>query len=295
MEAQVQKKRAQTARYHISHDHVKDPLRFGDLLLFQIGRTHCEENTVIDKHAHLNLFELTVATDGAGSIFTNGTTVPIKGGDIFLSFPGDIHGITSHEEAPLKYDFCAFYPLDRDLINELEELMRNHTDTHQRLLRDERIAFLLGNALAEINQPGKFSEKLLESILTQIILYVIEGFRSLPDPAARKSVGAREELCYRMMNYVDTHIYSIVSLGELAEVFSYNYSYLSDLFHKVTKDSLKNYYQKRRLEVAKRLIQENHLSISQIAELLHYSSIYTFSRAFKEKYGKAPVHFKTRK
>ena len=98
-----------------------------------------------------------------------------------------------------------------------------------------------------------------------------------------------------MMNYVDTHIYSIVSLGELAEVFSYNYSYLSDLFHKVTKDSLKNYYQKRRLEVAKRLIQENHLSISQIAELLHYSSIYTFSRAFKEKYGKAPIYFKEKK
>ena len=250
---------------------------------------------MIGKHAHLNLFELTVATDGVGSIFTNGKTVPIKGGDIFLSFPGDIHGITSNEEAPLKYDFCAFYPLDPDLINELEEVMRNYTDAEQRLLKDERIEFLLGNALAEINHPSRFSETLLEAILTQITLYVIEGFRSLPGPASKKTVGAREELCYQIMNYVDTHIYSIKSLSELSDVFSYNYSYLSDLFHKVTKESLKNYYQNRRLEVAKKLIQENNLSISQIAELLHYSSIYTFSRAFKEKYGKAPVHFKTRK
>jgi len=124
MDSPEQNKRRQTARYHISHDHVKDPVRFGELLLFQIGRTHCKEDTVIGKHAHLNLFELTVATDGIGSIFTNGKSVPVKGGDIFLSFPGDIHGITSSAEAPLKYDFCAFYPLDPTLINELEEIMR---------------------------------------------------------------------------------------------------------------------------------------------------------------------------
>ena len=295
MDSPEQNKRRQTARYHISHDHVKDPVRFGELLLFQIGRTHCKEDTVIGKHAHLNLFELTVATDGIGSIFTNGKRVPVKGGDIFLSFPGDIHGITSSAEAPLKYDFCAFYPLDPTLINELEEIMRNHTDADQRLLRDERIGFLLRNALAEINQPGKFSEKLLEAIFTQIILYVIEEFRSLPSPSSRKSVGAREELCYQMMNYIDTHIYSIDTLFELADVFCYNYSYLSDLFHKVTKESLREYYQNRRLEVAKRLIQEENLTLSQIAELLHYSSIYTFSRAFKEKYGKAPIHYRETK
>ena len=294
MEQSEQKKRKQTARYHISHDHVSDPIRFGDLLMFQIGRTHCRENTVIGNHAHLNLFELTVATDGTGSVFTNGKTVAIKGGDIFLSFPGDIHGITSDPENPLKYDFCAFYPMDPTLINELEEIMRNHTNAEQRLLRDERIEFLLGNALAEINQPGRFSEKLLEAIFTQITLYIVEDFRSLPNPGARKKVGAREELCYQMMNYIDTHIYSIDSLCELSDIFCYNYSYLSDLFHKVTKESLRGSYQNRRLEVAKKLIQEDNLSLSQIAELLHYSSIYTFSRAFKDKYGQAPIYFRSK-
>ena len=282
-------------RYHISHDHVKHPVRFADLLLFQIGRTHCREDTVIATHAHLNWFELTVATDGEGSVFTNGKQVQIQHGDIFLSFPGDIHGITSDPESPLKYDFYAFYPLAPDLIDALEEIMRERTNADQRILRDDRIEFLLGNALAEINQPGEFSERLLSAIFQQILLYVIGDFHSMQAPSTRKAVGEREELCYQMMNYIDTHIYSIKSLGELADIFCYNYSYLSDLFHKVTKESLKSYYQNRRLKVAKKLFQDNSLSISQIAELLHYSSIYTFSRAFKEKYGKAPIHYRETK
>ena len=292
MEIQLPILKKNNARYHISHDHVNAPVPVGDLLLFQIGRTHCREDTVISTHAHLNWFELTVATDGAGTVFTNGKQVKIKSGDIFLSFPGDIHGITSDPVTPLKYDFYAFYPLNAELVNELESIMRQRTDADQRILRDERIEFLLGNALAEINQPTTFSNRLLEAIFTQITLYIVEDFRSLPSRSSRKAVGAREELCYQMMNYIDTHIYSIGSLGDLADVFCYNYSYLSDLFHKVTKESLKGYYQNRRLEVAKKLIQDNSLSISQIAELLHYSSIYTFSRAFKEKYGKAPIHYR---
>lgn len=280
------------ARYHISHDHVGAPVRYGDLLLFQLGRTHCREDTVIRKHAHLNWFELTVATDGAGVVFTNGKDVRIERGDIYLSFPGDIHGITSDPLTPLKYDFYAFYPLTEDLVNELEQIMRDRNDASERVLQDERITFLLGNALAEMNSPADLSQRLLEAILLQISLYVVADFRDLVTSAPPKSVGEREELCYRMMNYIDTHIYSIASLGELSEVFCYNYSYLSHLFREVTKESLKGYYQNRRLEVARRLIQENTLSLSRIAELLHYSSIYTFSRSFKAKYGCSPTYYR---
>lgn len=292
METAERKIHKRHARYHISHDHVNEPIQYGDLLFYQIGRTHCREDTVIETHAHLNLFELTVATDGAGTVFTNGKNIRIERGDIFLSFPGDIHGITSDSLTPLKYDFCAFYPLKKDLVEELEQIMRNRNDAEQRILRDERLEFLLGNALAELNRPSDLSSRLLEAIFMQITLYLIGDFRTLPSHSSRKVVGAREELCYQMMNYIDTHIYSIQNLGELSNIFCYNYSYLSDLFHKVTKEPLKSYYQNRRLEVAKKLIQDNNLSLSQIAELLHYSSIYTFSRSFKEKYGVSPIHFK---
>ena len=101
-----------------------------------------------------------------------------------------------------------------------------------------------------------------------------------------------EALCYRLMNYVDTHIYTMTGLGELAEETNYNYSYLSSLFRKTTSGTLTDYYRRRRLETARLLILENELSISHVAELLHYSSIYTFSRAFKDEYGLSPAQYR---
>lgn len=39
---------------------------------------------------------------------------------------------------------------------------------------------------------------------------------------------------------------------------------------------------------ARLLLNEGKLNITKIAELLNYSSIYSFSKAFKEKYGVSP-------
>ena len=275
-------------RYHFSWDYVSDPIEYGCLKLFQIGRSHCKEETIIETHAHRNWFELTIATDGAGYVSTNGQEIRIERGDIYLSFPGEFHGIRSDAVTPLKYDFYAFYPNEPEMVDAMERIMRVCHDADQRTVRDERISFLVSNALAEIHLPGEFSQRLLQVIFMQILFYIIQDFRDLPRRSSQKGVGEHEEICYQIMNYIDTHIYSMKSLHELSDIFCYNYSYLSDLFRRVTKDSLKGYYQARRLEVAKKLIQEDELKLSQIAELLHYSSIYTFSRSFKEKYGVAP-------
>ena len=85
-----------------------------------------------------------------------------------------------------------------------------------------------------------------------------------------------------------TEIYTLKNLEHLAEVFNYNYSYLSALFNKITSRTLFEYYQNRRMEAARLLIDEGVFSITQISEMLGYSSIYAFSRAFKLYYGHPP-------
>ena len=81
-------------------------------------------------------------------------------------------------------------------------------------------------------------------------------------------------------------------LDELSDLTGYNYSYLSALFRRVTSESLCDYYRNRRLETARLHIAENALSITAVAELLRYSSIYTFSRAFKNRYGLSPEQYR---
>lgn len=279
-------------KYHLNFAYTKSPLSFGQTRVFQIGRMHCDCGTVVDLHSHLNWYELTIVNDGEGTVQTNGATVNVSRGDIFLSFPGDFHGIVSGHEAPLKYDFFAFNTASAELAEELEALTRRAMPAERRVFRDERVRYLVADAISEFNQGGEYSERILTAALEQILLYVLRDFRSINTPRRAASVGKQEQLCYMMMHYIDTHIYTMRGLSDLAEAMRYNYSYLSDIFCKVTSDTLLHYYRARRLEAAKLLLAEGRLTVSEVADLLHYASVYTFSRAFKEAFGHSPAQYR---
>lgn len=278
-------------RYHLDKNYIDSPVCYGDLSLLQIGRLHCTEHTVVGMHTHRNWFELTVVTDGEGTVMVGDAPVCVSRGDIHLSFPGDFHNIRSDSAYPLKYDFLAFYPNTPSLLAPLEQLMQSHVSPERRVIRDEKIRHLLENAIAEINAPSELSDRIIEAALLQIVLYVIRDFEAKATPGI-KSVSTQEDLCYQIMHYIDTHIYTMDSLSELADTTSYNYSYLSDLFKKVTGDTLQSYYQSRRLRAAQLLLRENKLKLGEIASLLRYSSIYAFSRAFKDRFGLSPSEYR---
>ena len=278
--------------YHLNKSYIMDPLVFGETRLFQIGRLHCVGGLEVPVHGHLNWFELTIVNDGAGTVMTNGTAVPVSRGDIYLSFPGDFHGIVSDTENPLKYDFYAFNTVSPTLSCELEALTRRAMPAAQRVFRDERVRYLVTDAIAEVNGGGAYAERILTAVFEQILLYILRDFQAVSEPRHGMGIGKQEELCYRMMHYIDTHIYTMQGLSDLAEAMCYNYSYLSDLFCRVTSDTLLHYYRTRRLEAARLLLAEGRLSVGEIADLLHYASVYTFSRAFKEAYGVSPARYR---
>jgi AraC-like DNA-binding protein/quercetin dioxygenase-like cupin family protein len=281
--------RAVEKRYHLDHSYVMSPRVYGTTQLFQIGRLYCAAGTVVATHSHLNWFELTVATAGKGTVQTNGVSVPIGAGEIYLSFPGDFHGIIPDASDPLKYDFFSFNTNDEALKPLLEELTVRAAGAERRVFCDDRVRNLVGQAIAEVDSTEPFAERLLATLLEQIVLYVLRDFRSVASAKHVFGVGKQEELCYQMMHYIDTHIYTMQGLSEIAEAMRYHYSYLSDLFHQVTGETLLHYYRTRRLEAARLLLGEGKLSVGEVAELLHYASVYTFSRSFKEAFGITPA------
>lgn len=276
--------------YHLNKAYIQNPMPLGDISLVQIGRLFCKENTVIDKHVHLNWFELTIVTDGEGIIRTNGKEFLVKSGDIHLSFPADLHEIVSSSHNPLKYDFFSFSTTNSYFKTELETLMNEFTDLQARVFADERIKTLVSNGIAEFcEEDGEYSKELLSGIFTQIIVYLIRDFKEKEKPIKQTTVNQVDALCYQAMHYIDTHVFTLKSLPDLTETFNYNYSYLSSLFKKTTGRTLLDYYQSAKLKKAKSLLLENRLTVSEISELLNYSSVYAFSKAFKRKYAVPPT------
>jgi len=275
-------------RYHLDRTYLNEPMRYGDISLIQIGRLHCTPHTTIETHPHLNWFELTIITDGKGVVGTNGESISVKSGDIHLSFPGDFHQIAADPEDPLKCDFLSFWPEDPALLEELETAVRRLYPAKLRLFSDERIAWQVSNAISELNTPASHSEKILQSAFLQIVLMLLDDLERNTDLSAKSMIGHPEELCFQMMYYIDTHLYAMRSLHEVTDSLGYSYSYLSNLFRQTTGGTLESYYRTRRMEAARLLIQEARMKIGEIADLLHYSSIYTFSRAVRDQFGVPP-------
>ncbi len=276
-------------KYHINKDFIKSPLRFSDIYLLQIGRIHFAPGDIMPMHAHKNWYELTIITDGEGEVITNGVALPVVRGDIHISLPCDTHGIRSSKHAPLKYDFFSFFTDTPDYSERLGEAAKLLTP-ERRVFNDGRIGDLVSEAILEFIEEAEFSHELLYSIFKHIMIIVIRDTLGALEPH-KLFAGDREELCYKIMNHIDTHIYTLKKLEDIGRELKYNYSYLSALFKSTTGHTIASYYRKKRLDAARLLIADNNYTATETAELLGYSSLYAFSRAFKDMYGISPREY----
>ncbi|MBQ8689343.1 MAG: AraC family transcriptional regulator [Clostridia bacterium] len=283
-----------SVKYHINHIFLNGPRLYGDTVLYQIGRAYCEAGASVARHSQRDFFEWTIVTEGRGAVITNGERIEVKDGDIYISFPGDFHAIESSNHSPLSYDFLSMQVNDAELHAAMEELTVKFGGAHERIIKSERIAAAVSNAIAEMNYDNRrFGGKMLHSLFEQIFILTIRKFNRITE---RYSATTDEQkLCYQLMNYIDTHIYTMKSLTEICEITGYNYNYLSNLFKKVSSKTLMEYYTKRRFEIADMLLSEGKNSITEIAELLNYSSVYAFSRAYKNRFGYSPSEYHAHK
>lgn len=92
---------------------------------------------------------------------------------------------------------------------------------------------------------------------------------------------SREELSGRM---------SMVNI--LSEKFNLSYNTMSRIFSEVEGRSIENYYMNLRIERVKELIKYQQLSLSEIADMMGYSSVAHLSRQFKQFTGLTPSQFR---
>lgn len=274
--------------YHIHKSTILHPTALGELRMYQLGRAYCESDSVIDDHFHGDFFELTLVSDGAGTVFAENVPSEVKKGDIYLSMPYESHKIVSDSRSPLKYDFFAFNTDNTSLKAELELLREYRNDPKDRIFTSTELASVISFAVAEMNGDALYSGELLLHLLNQVPIYLIRAFSSRSHHGSDAPHTKAQVLCCRMMNYIDTNICTIKSLDVLSEVFGYSYKYLSSLFRHTTSMTLADYYKGKKLDLAAKSVADGKLKFGEIAELLGYSSVYSFSKAFSGYFGMSP-------
>jgi transcriptional regulator, araC family len=116
------------------------------------------------------------------------------------------------------------------------------------------------------------------------------GFELIDDKRMRLIEQIRTAII-ELVHYEDNT--SKLKLSEyLKEKCHYDYSFLSKLFSEVNGISIEKYYIAQKVERIKELLVYDELSISEIADLLQYSSVAHLSTQFHNVTGMSPSQFK---
>jgi AraC-like DNA-binding protein len=81
----------------------------------------------------------------------------------------------------------------------------------------------------------------------------------------------------------------------LSEKLNYDYTYLANLFSEVQGTTIEKFIIAHKIERVKELIIYDELNLTEIAWLMHYSSVAHLSNQFKKITGLTPSHFKNLK
>jgi AraC-like DNA-binding protein len=78
----------------------------------------------------------------------------------------------------------------------------------------------------------------------------------------------------------------------LSDKLQLDYTYLSNLFTEVQGTTIEKFLIMHKIERVKELLVYDELNLTEIAELMHYSSVAHLSAQFKKVTGLTPSHFK---
>lgn len=94
-----------------------------------------------------------------------------------------------------------------------------------------------------------------------------------------------------LVHYTDAPM--VVNLSDyLSDKLHYNYTYLANLFSEVQGVTIEKFFISHKIEHVKELLVYNELRLTEIAYLMHYSSVAHLSNQFKKVTGLTPSHFK---
>jgi len=116
------------------------------------------------------------------------------------------------------------------------------------------------------------------------------GFEIIEDKKIR-TVERVKNLIIEMVHHTKSQL-----KGNLSEYLSRellrDYSLLSSLFSEIENTTIEKYFILQKIEKVKELLVYDELTLSEIAERLHYSSVAHLSSQFKNVTGMTPTEFK---
>ena len=229
-------------------------------------------------------YELIYIDHGQLSINVEGRNYELKKYDLMVIYPGQFYSMHTDQNTTCSYLTIAFM-----MNNDLEGTLMNmvfHTqkDVYQTLSRFMKV----------IQNRNYLNTELAMIFLKEVLIFLYQSERreSL-EVAATSNMQEHYEnsLLNEILVYIHNNVYSAFTVEDLCNKFDISRSSLQALFRDNLNMTPKQYISDIKLNQAKVLIREHKRTISEISDLLGFTSIHYFSRKFKNYFGMTPTEF----
>ena len=271
---------------------------FNSIYYFELGKdfTHPPE-----RH---NFWEMVYVDSGTINAITDGLGRALGQGQVIFHRPMELHAHVSDKKAPnnmLVVSFTSESPAMAFFDKKVFTLDKTEKTLLSLFIREAT------NALGKIS--GEYSDKepldfknapcgslqLLDCYLTEFLLVLMRGGESSGE-VVKRSEDSRElaesSTIELIKNYLKENLYESITLSDICTRFYIGKSHLCKLFSEYTDESPIEYLSKLKMAEAKTLLLKGDYSVSRISDMLGYSSIHNFSRAFKKSVGVSPLDYK---
>ncbi len=223
----------------------------------------------------LQFYDLTFVLQGKLTYTFDGQTQVLKKNDAILLPPGTIQ---SREKEPggvkfVSFNFyvnqCAIIPLEKFIPNcisaDIKKIVSAFPQSHL--------------------TPYGYAKEKVANLLNYILLDLIY----------RTTQISKNEHVQKIIRYIDAHITENLSLQSVSREIGLSKEHVATIFKKEMGQTLCNYLNERKMTLAKELLFDNAMCLTDVAAYLGYNNYNYFSRLFKRYFDITPSAFQNRK
>jgi AraC-like DNA-binding protein len=256
---------------------------------------HYRYNSVqqpLAQHVHSGMMEICFLKKGEQHYEVGGTDWVVKGGEVFVTFPGEEHGSGKAPEnkGELYWMIISLEKGNGSFLNlagkEKEELISSLKGI------DNRHFPVSGNLVASLSEIFNVYHKdrsdlknvTIKNLLLAVLLDLIRASRL---PARIKENKKIKEAVF----FIGQHLEENINLQEIANHVGLSVSHLKVLFKREVGLPPAGYYLTKKIERSKELLALPGWNTTKVAFELNFSSSQYFSTVFKRLAGKTPMEF----
>lgn len=253
------------------------------LILVLYGRNRFRKDLRITPHVH-GYYDFCLVTDGTVEYKVDDQTWIMSAGDLCITKPGEVHQMTGADTDEWEIYFIA---VDNVQPPELDMILRH---TNARVLKS---CMDLTTDIGRILEESRYSNFGWKSIIKMLAnTWLFEVARKAGAYDIYKPVPSRSIEIEAARVYIESFADYKLSLADVSREVGISRSSLVKQFAEEMNTTVCKYIRQVLMQRAARMIEEDRLNFSEIADKLGFPSIHYFSTSFKKHWGVAPSEFR---